>query len=674
MLKKEFIIKGVVVLLLGVVIFGVYGPAQYAAFQFDDNMTIVESTSIKDLRNIAAIWWADPSRFLTHLSFAVNYHFAGLKTFSYHWVNFFLHFFVSLLVFLLLSRLFRFYKEEFTSAKHMSLAAFFAALIFLFHPIQTSAVTYVSQRSILLASLCYLLCLLFYLLYRQENRLRFYLLALAAAFLGLFTKPIIITLPFALILGEIFFLNSLQRNYKKIALGLLPFFLMIVIVPSLLMLWKYKSFDLSRLLDVTRETLTISRKDYLLTQFNVLMTYFRLLILPINQNLDYDYPITRSLFNAHTIFSLGVIILTFVWAVKMFKTKRLMSFGLCWFFLTLSLESSIFPIADVIFEHRLYLPMIGFAVVVAIGFQKLVKNLSFYIIGMFCLVIVFSYMTYQRNMVWVDDIGFLVDVVKKSPRKARVHNNLAVVYHQKNDLVHAEAEYKKAISLDSHYAHPHNNLGNIYFERGKVSEAIEELETALKIKPQYCGPYYNLGNVYKQQGKIKEAEEHYQRALGIEPTFAPAYTGLGGIYLERQDLKNAKFYFDQAIRLNPDFAFGYYSLAGVYLSEEDYSAAFSYYQKAIEKDPQLVNGYNNLGNICDMFGRYEEAIGYYQKAIEKNQKFANAYFNMANTLRKLGQTKESQRTLETALSLYQSQENRFMTDFAQERLRSLNVN
>ncbi|MFA5059165.1 MAG: tetratricopeptide repeat protein [Candidatus Omnitrophota bacterium] len=650
----------------------VYWPSLRAPFQFDDYMTIVEDSAIKDLRSIFVIWMTDPSRFLTHLSFAVNYFFGGLKPEGYHAVNLLLHFAVAGLVYLFLKEIFQRGLKENRTLKDAKAMAFFGAAIFLVHPLQTSAVTYVSQRSTLLAGACYLLALLLYVRFRQEKKLIFYIFSVAVAFVGLFTKPIIITLPFAIILLEIFFLDFSFKRDKKIILAFLPFVFMIVAVPSLLMLWKYKSWDLTRLLDVTRETNSISRGDYLLTQFNVLVTYLRLLVFPVHQNLDYDYPIARSFFSFPTFFSFCILFGILILAMQIYKKQKLIAFGISWFFLTLSLESSFFPIADVIFEHRLYLPMIGAIIVCAVLLFRFISLRRWQIAAALILISILSVLSYQRNIVWSDRLGFLEDIVRKSPGKARVHNNLAVVYHEKGFLEKAQQEYEKAIALDNHYAHPHNNLGNIYFEKGDIDRAIAELNLAIEIKPNYDGPHYNLGNVHRQKGDSKAAEESYRKALEINPTFAPAYAGLGRVHLEKNDLSKAKFYFYEAIRFNPDFAFAFYSLGDIYVSEEKYEMAYDAYKSAAKRDDKMASAHNNMGNIADMLGRYDEAIDCYEKAIAVDVQFANAYFNLANTLNKIGQINEAQKVLAAAIKLYENQNNKKMLDSAQRRLQNYN--
>lgn len=658
----------ILAILLGLFI---YAHAFDAPFQFDDNRTIVENPAIKHLADVRAIWDFDPSRFLTHYSFALNYYFSDVDVHSYHVVNFILHLLVCFLVYIFLNLTFQTQTRKISNSAQILTLAVFGALLFLSHPVQTQCVIFTVQRANLLAALFYLATLILYIFYRRRNNQLCYILALVMALMGVFTKPNFITLPLAILLYEIYFFNVSDLKKFKGLMRIVPFFLIVSIIPFLLLLWRHQAIDFSSILDATRETPKIARKDYLLTQFNVFMTYFRLLILPINQNLDYDYPIARNLFSFPTFLSFSVLVGIFALAVRTFKTQKLFSFAIVWFFLTLSIESSIFPISDVIFEHRLYLPMVGFVMIVPFYLRRFIADKKLFIILMCAIIALMSIVSYRRNEVWRDRIGLLLDIVKKSPNKARVHNNLAVEYHNMGDFDYAEREYKQAISLDQHYAHPHNNLGDIYMMRGQIDEAKKELDEAITIKPNYEAPYYNLGNIYQKLGDTKKAAENYLKALKINPSFAQAHAALGGLYLTQGDLVRAKFHLFEAIRFNPDFEQSYYHLGDVYLNEKNFQEAIAQYRKAIERKPDTYSAYNNIGNIFDMTGNLERAKENYLAAIAINPQYANAYFNLANTARKLGQIKESVEMLMKARDLYQSQKNEKMVLLCEDRLKEL---
>ena len=657
-------------LLIVLIGWAIYHPALRAPFYFDDIFIVVENPIIKNFKNIQWLWYFDPSRFLSHLTFALNYHFGRLDVQGYHLFNIVTHFFNAFLFYLFLRlTLLKTIKSETLPQGQIYKIIVFAVLIFLCHPIQTQAVTYVAQRSTLLAAFFYLSTMVCYGYYRFSNKLQYYFLAIFLAFLGLFTKPIIVTLPAALILYEIYFIDFSWKKIPKLLLRLTPFIVFAGTIPFLLMLWRHKMLDVHRFYDIMQETTQISRQEYLLTQINVFMTYLRLLILPIHQNLDYDYPLAKTFFSFLTYLSFGVLAGILIVAMRIYRRERIISFCIFWFFITLSLETSIFPIADVINEHRLYLPMIGFSLLVPFGFSKMFKRPALYNVIMFVIVVIFAGLTFKRNQIWNNEELFLQDIVQKSPHKARAHNNLANYYLGRNDLLKAEKEYWMAIDGDHNFVLAYNNLGSTYFEQKKFKEAIDVLQKALNIDPRYAEAYYNLGTVYWTMGDLEKAKWHFEKSLEIKPYFAKAMVALGNYYkVTKNDHRLAKKNYLKAIYFNPDLPIAYSSLGDVFVSESKPMMAIEQYLKALECNPRMASAYNNIGNIYDFHDLCDLAISEYKKAVVADPTYANAYYNLANTLRKVGYSEFAKRMLRYAIKLYIQQDNQKMLLVAQRKL------
>ncbi len=654
----------------------IYSNSFKVPFHFDDNLTIIENNLIKSLNNPALLWRFDPSRFFTYFSFAVNYYYGKLNTAGYHAVNLALHLGVTALVYFFIRLLVNLHRSL-SDTRERRWVPLLTALIFVSHPLQTQAVTYISQRSTLLAALSYFGTVILYFFYRRDKKKEYYLGAAGVFFLGLFTKPIIVTLPLALVLLEVFFKKEFSDDadslkwIKGIGKRVLPFLLMALSVPALLAMWKYSAADWEHYIAMTRETRKFTRYEYLLTQFNVLMTYVRLLFVPYGQNLDYDYPIARSFFIFPTWLSFFGVMSLVILAVRQFRKNPLISFGIFWMFVTLSLESSLFPISDVINEHRLYLPMAGFGLAVTAALIRLFHSRTI-LVSVFGIVIaVFSVLSYIRNEAWGDKPAFWQDIARKSPNKARVHNNLGIIYADAGRVDEALAEYRKAVELDGNYAHPHNNLANIYFKQDRFAEAREELAQALAVDPDYPGGYYNLGNVAWAEEKFDEAAEHYAAAIRLRPSFVPAMVALGKCYRRKGDIAKGEFYFRAALRIDPDYDAAYSNLGDMYLGLKRYKDALWYYQQAVQRNGTLIMAYNNMANIYDMYGAYEEAVNTYREIIVNDPTFANAYFNLANTLRKLGRRDEAKIVLNQAIERYSQAGNTKMAEAARRRLQQL---
>ncbi|MEK6582508.1 MAG: tetratricopeptide repeat protein, partial [Nitrospirota bacterium] len=479
--------------------------------------------------------------------------------------------------------------------------ALFSALLFVAHPIQTQAVTYIVQRFTSLATFFYLLSLVMYIKFRSQQsaiigqqklhaaRYTLYAVSFFSAILAMKTKEISFTLPIIIALYEFMFFEG---NIKKRLLYLIPILLTMLIIPlSLIGTDKPIGDVIGELRETVQETKEIPRWSYFFTQFRVIVTYIRLLFLPINQNLDYDYPLFHSFFEPNVFLSFLFLLSICGLGVYLsyrsrhnltsppfanppsppfdkggmggFPDFRLISFGIFWFFITLSVESSIIPIRDIIFEHRLYLPVIGISMAFTSAvfyfvsrFTHYASRITHYVFSLLLpiVVIVLSIATYQRNTVWQDKMRLWGDVVKKSPNKARGHNNLGIAYDDKDIMDKAIEHYQIALRINQNYAEAYNNLGNAYYKKGLADKAIEHYQIALRIKPEFVEAHNNIANAYDNKGMTDKAIEHYQIALKLKPDYAEIYNNIGIAYDNKGMTDMAIEHYQIALKLKPDYA------------------------------------------------------------------------------------------------------------------------
>jgi tetratricopeptide (TPR) repeat protein len=503
-------------------------------FQFDDHSNIVENPIIKDLSN-----FVEPSqaaghrqyrnfrgRFFGFLTLALNYRFNGFDVTGYHVVNLAVHIANALLVYWMVMLTFRtpFMKESAleSNARHIAL---FSALLFVSHPLQTQAVTYIVQRFASLASLFYLFSIVFYARCRIVGVLNIkavmlYFLSLISALLAMQIKEIAFTLPVAIALYEFCFFRA---SFKKRLLFLVPLLLTISIIPVTLL-------SMSDLETATRLQTDMSRFDYLFTESRVVASYIRLFFFPINQNLDYDYLVYHTFWKPQ-IFLSSLFLLSIVGlgAYLLYRSRRreavlrLTAFGIFWFFVTLSVESSLIPIEDVIFEHRMYLPSTGFFIAIATVAALVVgradkERVRATAVIVLCLVpLVFASAAYVRNKVWHSEVSLWEDVVRKSPNKARPHYELAVAYDLKDRTDEAIVHYLTALRLKPDYTYAHIDLGIAYSKKGKLEEAAEHFKAALKLRPDLKYVHNNLGTVYLWMGLVEKAREEFEADLRSTP-------------------------------------------------------------------------------------------------------------------------------------------------------------
>jgi tetratricopeptide (TPR) repeat protein len=626
---KLFVVSSL--LLLGTLI---YSNTLYSSFHFDDIASIVENSSIRNILNLHAIWNFCPARFITYLSVALNYRVSQLHVFSYHLFNLIIHLSSAILVwwFILLTFSTPAMKGQKIVA-HAKLIAFFAGLVFITHPIQTQGVTYIIQRAASLATLFYLAAMSLYVksrLWQQQrqnpsaSRL-FYYGSLLSAVVAMFTKETTITLPFMVLLYETCFLKTEEKLNRKY---LAPFFATLLIIPLTMLITKSVNIMGIRVVSPSAPT-DISPWQYLFTQFRVMVTYLRLLFIPINQNLDYDYHIAKSFLELPVLSSFILLLSILTIAIRMRFKYRLISFGIFWFFLTLVVESSIIPIRDVIFEHRLYLPMVGFSffAVSAVYYIFENKTLKSMVIVLLIVTSCYAISSYRRNLVWGNDLTLWNDAVYKSPRKARPYNNRGVAYNDRGNFLQAIADYTKAIAISPEYAEAYYNRGNAYGKQGNVSQAIADYTRAIAISPEYATVYNNRGLAYDRQDNFPQAIADYTRAIVISPEYAEAYYNRGNAYSKQGNVSQAIADYTRAIAISPEYATAYNNRGVVYSKQDNMSEAIADYTKAIEINPDDAEAYYNRGNIYDRQGNFPQAIADYTRAIVISPEYAAAHNN-----------------------------------------------
>ncbi len=679
-----------------------YSNSFDASFHFDDLRNIVRNQS---LRELGRQWPPSGNRWVGFLSFALNYRFGGLEVFGYHLVNLLIHVCNGLLVFWLAAITLR--TPALRSAEAGPLVRGYlplaAGLLFALHPVQTQAVTYIVQRFASLATLLFLVSLALYAQARlsleadrpSKRSARFlYCLSIVAAGGAMKTKEISFTLPFVAAGYE----WLLFRPRRRLLL-LVPLAATALLVPLGLAI-QDQNLVLADASHVVAETPLIPRSVYLLTQSRVVVTYLRLLLLPVGQNLDYSFRLSHSLADPGVLLALAILAVVATTAVLLLRRARetnraegvLVFLGIGWFFVTLSVESTVIPIRDVIFEHRMYLPSVGAAVAFGTALLWIVEQLALRLAPTLQATVALSITagslgvaTHARNVIWKDELSLWSDVVAKSPEKARAHNNLGTAYQTRGLPDDAAREHLAAIRIDPEYADAHDNLGNAYKAQGRIDEAVTEYREAIRLAPgsaeahsnlgatyaangqiddairecleavrldpRDAGTHNNLGNAYKAKGRLDEAAAEYREALRLAPGLAEAHGNLGNAFLANGRLDEAFSEFREALRLAPDGAGAHYNLGRAHHSRERLDDAVREYREAIRLAPGLACAHTDLGNAYHAKGQIDDAAREYREAIRLEPGRAEAHNNLGSTLMEQGRRSEGIEEFRRALAL-----------------------
>jgi tetratricopeptide (TPR) repeat protein len=628
-----------ILIVLGIII---YSNTFHCSFHFDDLENIVDNSKIHNLSDIKAWWNFYPTRPIGIFSFALNYHFNQLDVFYYHLVNVIIHLINACLVWWLTLLIFSspVMKDQ-TIARNKKVLAFLTALLFVTHPLATQSVTYIIQRMASMTAMFYLLSLALYVKARlttKRDRFTYLLFAgsLVSGVMAVLTKENAYTLPFAILLFELFFLRT-----KKFSINFRDYRVILVIAALLgiiiLVLVKFSSVIFKTIPPGLGHAYTVTPLNYLFTQFSVIVKYIQLLFLPINQKLDYDFPISSSFFEIRTVLCFIVLLSLIILAVLSFKRNRIISFGIFWFFLTLSVESSIIPINDLIFEHRTYLPSFGFFLILSTGIYFLLwKKYRNYAIVIFVIIAgVNSVLTYERNKVWKDDLSLWNDNVAKTPNLAIALVNRGYAYSEIGQWDNAIDDYSKAIENYPTYARAYVNRGVAYGKIGHYDKAIADCSRAIAIDPKYTEAYYDLGIAEVDNGQWEKAIADCSRAIELQPDYAKAWYNRGVAYGNLGQYDKAIADYSKASGIDQNYSPPYFNLGLIHVKLGQWDKAIDDFSRVLEINSNSSDAYCNRGVAYGNLGQYEKAIADFSAALEIDPKNKQAYSDREYAYRRL---------------------------------------
>jgi len=389
--KKQLPLRHLIAigLIVGVALLA-YSNTFHVPFHFDDRPNITQNPNVQikvfswdRIERLIKYTYKESIRVFSYFTFALNYYFGGFNVFGYHLVNFLIHIAsgIFLYAFLLLTFNLPSLKEKYGSISYK--VALFTSLIFIAHPIQTQSVTYIVQRMASMAGMFYLLSLVLYIKGRLSTgwpRVFYFGGMVLSYLLGVFSKENVAILPLFVALYEFYFFQNLDLSPrgKKILLALIAILLVLGIFGFIIWGKRYINVIIE---GYAYRTFTMSER--VLTQFRIVLYYVTLLLYPhpSRLNLDYDFPISKTILDPPTTLISILIVAGFIgYSIWTAKKRPVISFCILWYFGNLVIESSIFPL-EMVYEHRLYLPAVGpfilFSLFVVRGVEKLKYKFPF---------------------------------------------------------------------------------------------------------------------------------------------------------------------------------------------------------------------------------------------------------------------------------------------------------
>ncbi len=590
-------------------------------FVLDDVSSITENLRIRHLWPIGDALSPSASsmvagRPVVNLSLAINYALGGLAVWGYHALNLAIHILAGLTLFGVVRRtLLRPALRERLGASSSALA-FAVALLWIVHPLQTEAVTYVSERAESLMGLFYLLTLYSFVRGIESRRPALWFgVSVVACLLGMATKEVMVTAPLMVLLYDRTFVSRSYREtwarHKWLYLGLAGTWLLLA---GLMVGLPYRSVGYGH---------GITWWAYALTECRAVTQYLWLAFWPHPLVFDYGTEIT---WHVADVASRGLIVALLVAGVlAALRRQPAIGFLGVWFFLILAPASSVVPVGgQPMAEHRMYLPLAAVITLVVLGGNALLGRRS---VAVFLAVAVgLGFLTARRNEDYRTELSIWNDTVTKCPNNGRAYCNLGLALLHAGRVREAIDRYEQALQIDPDWAVTHNDLGNALRRVGRVDEAVSQYEQALRLDPDLAAAHYDLAATLKQAGRLDEAIRHYQEAVRINPDLAMAENDLGNALLQSGRIEEAIGHFEQAVRIAPGYVEAYNNLGNAYLRAGNVAEAIRQYQRALEIAPDAVAHYN-LGMLLADQGRMDEAIAHLQSAVKLqpgSKRFAEA--------------------------------------------------
>ena len=576
--KNELVKERAVLLSIALIIiagFIVYGNSIGGKFIWDDNFLIKNNAYIKDLSEIVRFFTENIGagagknynfyRPVQLLSYAIDYSIFGLNTKGYHFTNILLHILMALSVYWIVNIL---YKDRLLSV--------FTGVLFVVHPINTEAVSYIAGRADILTGLFCLLSFICYIRYLRVGSTRLYIFMLLTYICAILSKENSLILPILFL----FYHYAFKEKAK------IKSFLPILGITFAYILLRLTVLKFQMPASASTDTLTQRIPNF----FAVIATYVRLLFLPLHLHMEYLYA-GFSFSDAVTLSGMLILILSILYAFRKRNSDGLIFFSIGWFFITLLPHSNLYPINAYMAEHWLYIPSIGFFVIMARGLSFLYRKKSFYIIPIIGLLIFYSDLTIRQNKYWREPISFYERTLRYAPYSSRVYYNLGNEYDNIGKKEKAIEAYKKAIEINPNYADAYFNLGNIYRDIGKKEEAISSYKKVIDLNPNDASLYNNIGVVYGSMGRNEDAIVLFKKAAVIDPRHAKAYCNIGIVYRSIGRDEEAIALFKKAIAIDPRCVEAHYNLASLYYSKNRYDLAIEHCDKVVKLgfvDPVLL--------------------------------------------------------------------------------------
>ena len=618
---RQFLICAVLVVVTTAVY---YQVCRYNFVSYDDNIYVYNNPHIRAGITPDTIKWAFTTDYshmyhpLTWVSLMLDWQLFGTNAGGYHLTNLIIHIVNTLLLFIVLKKM----------TRALWPSAFVAAL-FALHPLHVESVAWVTERKDVLSTFFWLLTVLAYVRYVKRPKIIGYLLVVVFYAFSLLSKPMVVTLPFVLLLLDYWPLDRFRakRSLRRLLIEKIPLFAMVVILSIVTFVYHQQG----------ESTMSLEALSIRIRIYNSLISYMQYIIKMIwPARLAFFYPyLGQNVSVLYAVISAIILPAITIFVLLFSKKHRYLFTGWFWYLGMLVPVIGLVQVGSQAMADRYsYMTLTGLFIIIAWGLPELLGKWPYRKtalgVSMVIVLTVLGICAHRQVSCWKNSFTLFSHALKVTQNNWLAYNNLGVIYDNsgrgaeaienfkqavklKPDFAnapynlgvaygklgrHQEAieAFKQAIRIDSNYAQVHYNLGIAYINLGRWQDAVEACKQAIKIKPNYAEAHYNLGVSYEGLGRYQDAAEAYKQAIRIKPDYADAYLNLGVTYSELGRYQDEVEAYKQAIKIRPNYAEAHYNLGFAYLITGDKGLAFEEYKILKTLDAEKANDLFKLIN------------------------------------------------------------------------------
>jgi len=634
----------------------------YDFVSFDDNEYVYENLHVKSGITLTNILWAFTAFHsnnwhpLTWISHMLDCHLYGLTPGLHHLTNLFFHIVNSLLLFFIF--------KQMTGSQWKSA---FIAVIFALHPLHVESVVWISERKDVLSTFFWMLTIWSYIRYVKQPGIQRYVWILLFFILGLLCKPMVVTLPFVLILLDYWPLNRFQYQsifdvkkeiWLRIFLEKVPLFILVTIF-CFLTYYAQKHGGIVKSLDVFPFQVRIANA---IVSY---MNYIGKMIYPVDLAFLYPYHGMPPWWKI-AIACLLFFIISFL-ALKNIRKNPYVIVGWLWYVGTLVPVIGLVQVGmQTMADRYTYIPSIGLLIIIGWGIPELTIPWQHKKKGVAAaaviMISIFAAVTWKQIGYWKNSMTMLEHTIKVTsnnyialdslgvelfkqgriedainyyiqssriyPNNPYPHFNLGVALYLKGHIEEAVRQYIEALNIESNYFKAHTNLGAALFAQGKTEEAVKHYLDAIRINPDFIDAHINLGIAFNKQGRIEDAIKQFNQALIIDPNNINVHFNLGTDLEKIGRIDEAINHYSEAVRVNPNLLEAQYLLGNALLRRGRVNEAIQHYFQVLRIKPDCAEAHNNLGTAFYQQGRIDESIDQYLQAIRIKHDYAEANNNL----------------------------------------------